>query len=131
MSRVYYENETIQMAMSLLDDLEQTIGFNMRCAYQCNYREGEDFHQEAMSALVQILEHFPKLRRLLDEVEAEVLERFLDAPEVEKKRRAGLEAEANAKGFPSAAAMAKHEWSEAIMTIGKKPALPTALPTGK
>ena len=57
MSRVYYENETIQKAMSLLDDLEQTIGFNMRCAYQGNYREGEDFHQEAMSALVEILEH--------------------------------------------------------------------------
>jgi hypothetical protein len=119
MSRVYYENETIQKAIALLDDLEQTIGFNMRCAYQGNYREGEDFHQEAMSALVQILEHFPKLRRLLDEVEAEVLERFLKAPEVEKKRRAGLEAEAKTKGFPSAAAMAKHEWSEAIMTIGK------------
>ena len=66
-----------------------------------------------MSALVEILEHFPKLRRLLDEVEVEVLQCFLDAPEVEKKRRAGLEAEAKAKGFPSAAAMAKHEWSEA------------------
>jgi hypothetical protein len=96
MSRVHYKNETIRKAMSMLDDLEQTIGFNQRCAYPGDYRD--DYHQGAMHALVQILEHFPKLRRLLDEVEAEALKCFLEAPEAEKKYRADLEA----KGFASA-----------------------------
>jgi hypothetical protein len=90
MSRVHYKNENIRTAINVLDDLEQTIGWNRRCAYPGDYREGEDFHQGAMSALVQILEHFPKLRRLLDEIEAEVLDCFLKAQEVEKKERAEL-----------------------------------------
>jgi hypothetical protein len=85
MSRVHYKNETIGKAMSELDNLEQSIGFNMRCAYPGDYRKGEDFHQGAMSALVQTLQHFPRLRRLLDEVEAEVLKCFVEAPEAEKK----------------------------------------------
>jgi hypothetical protein len=80
MSRVHYKNETIRKAMFALDDLEQTIGWNMRCAYPEEYRHrGENSHQGAMEALAQILEHFPMLRRLLDEVEAEVLKQFLEA----------------------------------------------------
>jgi hypothetical protein len=109
MSRVHYQNDTIREAMAQLDNLEQTMGWNMRCAYPGDFRE-EDFHQGAMSALVQILECFPKLRSLLDEVEAEVLKCFLEAPEAERKDRADLEAEAKAKGFENAAAMAEHEW---------------------
>src|SRR5260221_7085838 len=89
MSRVHYRNENIRKAMSLLDQLEQSIGFNMRCAFPGDYqRPGDDYHQGAMNALVQTLEHFPKVRRLLDEVEAEVLDVFLHAQEVEKKAAA-------------------------------------------
>jgi hypothetical protein len=114
MSRVHYKSETIRRAIFALDDLERAMGWNMRCAYPDGYRrDGEDFHQGAMSALAQTLEHFPKLRRLLDEVEAEVLKVFLEAQAVEKKHEADLEAEAIAKGFPSVAAMVKHDWERA------------------
>ena len=68
--------------------------------------------QTRLSALVQILELFPKVRCLLDEVEAEVLKCFLTAQEVEKKYREDLEAKAKAKGFPSTAAMSEHEFVE-------------------
>jgi hypothetical protein len=113
MSRVHYTNDTIQKVFTELDRLEQTFGFNMRCAYPGDYgwklgeqdgwepptgdmwphEKPEDYHQGAMSALVQTLEHFPKLRRLLDEVEAEVLDCFLHAQEVEKKWKADREHE--------------------------------------
>jgi hypothetical protein len=106
MSRVSYKNETIRKAMHLLDELEQSIGGNMYAAYHCldfpsNYESGtkaftheavqdlaEDYHDRTMTALVQILEHFPKLRGLLDQVEAEVLKHFLNAQEVEKQQKA-------------------------------------------
>ena len=112
MSRVHYHNETIRKMLPVLDDLEQTMGWNMRCAYQGNYREGEDFHQGAMDALAQILEHFPKLRRLLDEVEAEAIKCFVEAQAREKKRLADREAKAKAKGFASASAMLEHELAD-------------------
>jgi hypothetical protein len=93
MSRCHYTNENIQKAMFLLDDLEQSIGFNMRLAYPGDYRPGQDYHQGAMSALVQTLANLPKVRSILDEVEAEVLKVFLEAQEVEKKEKADREAE--------------------------------------
>jgi hypothetical protein len=88
MSRVDYANENIRKAMDLLDQLEQSIGFNMRCAFPGDYqRPGDDYHQGAMDALVQTLGYFPKVRRVLDDVEAEVLDVFLHAQEVEKKAK--------------------------------------------
>jgi hypothetical protein len=132
MSRVHYTNDTIQKAFTELDQLEQTIGWNMRCGYPGEYgwklgelggwqppptdntwppnAKPEDYHQGAMSALVQTLEHFPKLRRLLDQVEAEVLKVFLNAQEEEKKWHADRDAEAKAKGFMSVPAMSEHYW---------------------
>jgi hypothetical protein len=92
MSRVHYNNATIARAIAELDELDQTIGRNERCAFPDEYRGTDrDYHQGAMSALVQILEHFPKVRRLLDEVEADVLNCFLHAREVEKKQNADHE----------------------------------------
>jgi hypothetical protein len=101
MSRVHYKNETIRKAMLELDELEQSIGWNTRCAYPGEYgwklgERGwwepgerlpglrEDYHQGAMEALVQTLAHLPKLRRLLDEVEAEVLDCWLKAQQEQK-----------------------------------------------
>jgi hypothetical protein len=76
MSRVHYRNKAIRRAMGVLDDLEQSIGRNLVYAYtSCNTRE------ESMQALAQILEHFPMVRRLLDQVDAEVLKCFVDAPD--------------------------------------------------
>jgi hypothetical protein len=100
MSRVHYKNETIDKAMRQLDNLEQTIGFNMRCAYPGDYRPGDDYHQGAMSALVQILKHFPKMRSLLDEVEAEVLKCFLEAQQVEKKLPRRSRGRGEGQGLP-------------------------------
>jgi|HubBroStandDraft_6_1064221.scaffolds.fasta_scaffold2588110_1 hypothetical protein len=93
MSRVYYTNETISKIDDKLDDfrhelveLEQTMGWNLRCAYQGNIPADKDFHQESVGALVQILEQVLKVRRLLDEistnvdaVEAEVVKIWLEA----------------------------------------------------
>jgi hypothetical protein len=92
MSRVHYQNDTIQKAMQELDDLEQSIGWNLRCAYPgCCSRE------DSMKALAQTLEHFSTVRGLLDEVQAEVLKCFVDAPaerteEAKQKRRCLLRA---------------------------------------
>jgi hypothetical protein len=94
MSRVHYTNENIGKAMALLDQLEQSMGFDMRLAYPADHvHHGDDYHQGAMHALVGILNHFPKVRCLLDEVEAEVLDCFLHAQEVEKKWKADREHE--------------------------------------
>jgi hypothetical protein len=73
MSRVHYRNETIRKAISELGELEQSMGWNLRCA-----DPSDPAHQEAITALVQILEHFPKVRRLLDEVEAEVMGVYIE-----------------------------------------------------
>jgi GTP1/Obg family GTP-binding protein len=59
------------------------MGWNLRCAFPSFYRD-QDTHQLAMDALAQIMAHFPKLRRLIDEVEAEVLNTFVTAQAVEK-----------------------------------------------
>jgi hypothetical protein len=73
MSRVHYTNESIRKAITELVDLEQTMGWNLRCSDPSE----PAYHQDAIPALVQILKHFPKIRRLLDEVEAEVMDVFV------------------------------------------------------
>jgi hypothetical protein len=74
---------TLRKARGVLDNLKQSIDENLRCAYP-SYSTRE----ESMQALAQILEHFPMVRGLLDEVEAEVLKCFVDAPADEARAEA-------------------------------------------
>jgi hypothetical protein len=80
MSRVHYKNEKIRKVMHLLDGLEQSIGWNMRCAYPDTWKGRDNPQKDAMDALRQILTPLPFIRRHLDEVEMEVLNGFADDP---------------------------------------------------
>ena len=80
MSRVHYKNEKIRQVMNLLDGLEQSMGWNMRCAYPDFWKGRDNAQKDAMEALRQILSLFPFIRRILDEVEMEVLNGFADDP---------------------------------------------------
>jgi len=103
MSRVHYKNDTIRKAFGALDELEQSMGWNMRCAYPGDYQPGDDFHDGAMKSLAQTLSHLPTIRRLLDEVEAEIIKVWVDAPAEEKKYKAEEEAKAAARKAEAAA----------------------------
>ena len=62
------KNEDIREVCSLLDDLERMIHWNERWAF----KPPADYN--AVEALTEIMECFLKVRRVLDEVEAGVLD---------------------------------------------------------
>jgi hypothetical protein len=78
MSRVHYKNEDIREALSELDQLEQTMGWNLRCFDRDDRIPPEYSDKEKAGALVQILRHLPKVRGLLDKIEIDVLKCFHD-----------------------------------------------------
>jgi hypothetical protein len=73
MGRVGYKNEHISHAIEALDDLEQTMGWNMRCAFP---GQGGDDPGTATHALIQILQAAAKARRYVALAEAECLKLF-------------------------------------------------------
>jgi hypothetical protein len=73
MGRVHYTNETIQRIKRELHELEQTVGWNLRCADR-----GTCDDDEAIAALTQVIVHLPIIRAMLDEVQAEAMKAFLD-----------------------------------------------------
>jgi len=107
MSRVYYSNDTITAAKADLSevgpalyDLEQSMGWNLRCADP----ENGPYHEVATKALCQILDHIAKVRRLLNGintlvnvVEAEVVAELQHPPE--RKESTAAETEAAVRDF--------------------------------
>jgi hypothetical protein len=74
-SRVGYKNKHVSDAIEALDDLEQTMGWNLRCAF---LEDGGAVPGLATSALIQILEAAAKVRQHVALAEQEAIKVFRD-----------------------------------------------------
>jgi hypothetical protein len=81
MSRVGYKNEHIQKAFQALDGLEQTMGWNLRCAYP----DASAPATGAVVALAQIMQAAAEVHRLVSLAEKESLELFREQAEQQEQ----------------------------------------------
>jgi hypothetical protein len=81
MSRSHYKNEHIGKAFEALDNLEQSMGWNLRCAFVASGYAPTD----SVMALAQIVEAAAEVRRLVGLAEAEAIKLFRDE-EVKSRR---------------------------------------------
>jgi hypothetical protein len=73
MSRIVnYNNQTLHQAFLALDELEQVMGWNLRCAYPDPSKEPAD----TVIALVQIMQAAAEVRRLVALAEKESFDLF-------------------------------------------------------